>query len=92
MHKTCLLKLNLLPLMHTLNISDIVFLIKSIKFPSDTFNINNFVTFISGSTQLANNHKLQHTRSLNVLSNNFYCLNMEYALPVILVSLPSNFV
>jgi len=43
--KTHLLKLNLLPLMYTLDISDIVFLIKSIEFPSDTFNINDFVTF-----------------------------------------------
>jgi len=44
--------------MHTLDISDIMFLVKSIKFPSDAFNINEFITFISGNTRLANNHEL----------------------------------
>jgi len=71
-YKTCLLKLKLLLLMYTLDINDIIFLIKSIKFPSNSFNIKDFVTFISGNTWLANNHKLQHTRSSYVLSNNFY--------------------
>jgi len=71
-YKTRLLKLKLLPLMFTLNINDIIFLIKSIKFPSNSLNIMDFVTFISGNSRLANNHKLQHTRSSNVLSNNFY--------------------
>jgi len=56
--------------MYTLDINDIIFLIKSIKFPSDSFNIKDFVIFISGNTRLANNHKLQHTRSSNVLNNN----------------------
>ena len=85
-HKTCLLELNLFPLMYTLDISDTVFLIKSIKFLSHAFNIVDFVTFISGKTRLANNHKLQPTRSSNALSNNFYSNRIAgiwNALPVV---------
>ena len=70
-YKTCLIKLKILPLMYTFDINDVMFLIKSIKFPSEAFNITNFATFISGNTQLANNNKLQHTRSSNIISNNF---------------------
>jgi len=45
-YKTRLLKLKLLPLMHILDINDIIFLINSRKFPSNSFNIIDFVTFI----------------------------------------------
>ena len=46
-YKTRLLKLNLLPLMYIFELSDIMFFIKSIKFPTDSFNIFNFISFSS---------------------------------------------
>ena len=44
-YKSRLLHLNLLPLMHVFEITDIIFLVKSFKFPSASFNINNYVSF-----------------------------------------------
>ena len=48
-YKTRLLYLNLLPLMYIFEIADIIFLVKSLKFPSESFNINNYVSFSAGS-------------------------------------------
>ena len=45
--------LNLLPLMMEFEIADIIFLIRTIKFPSDHFNINNFVEFSYHKTRAA---------------------------------------
>jgi len=92
-YKTHLIKLKLLFLMYTLDINDVIFLIKSIKFPSNPFNIKDFITFVYGNTRLANNHKLQHTRSSNVLSNNFYFNRIARicnALPVVDCNLSSS--
>ena len=43
--------------MYTYEIADILFLIKSIRNPSSSFNI---ITFYTGSSRLAKAHKLQH--------------------------------
>ena len=48
-YKAHLLCLNLLPLMYIFEIADIIFLVKSLKFPSESFNINNYVSFLAGS-------------------------------------------
>ena len=45
-----LLRLNLLPLMMEFEIADILFLIKSIKYPSTHFNITHFINFSSSNT------------------------------------------
>ena len=37
-----------------------IFLIKSIRNPTSSFNINNYITFYTGSPQLAKALKLQH--------------------------------
>jgi len=97
-YKTRLLKLKLLLLVYTFDINDIIFLIRSIKFPSNSFNIKDFefITFISGNSRLANNHKLQHAHKK--LCNNFYfnrIARIWNALPVVdcnLSILPLNFV
>ena len=44
-YKDRLIQLNILPLMMDLKIAGIIFLIKSIKFPSNHFNIYNFIEF-----------------------------------------------
>ena len=40
-YKTREIKLKILPLMYTFDMNDVIFLLKSIKFPSEAFNINN---------------------------------------------------
>ena len=66
------IKLKLLPLMMTLELSDILFFIKSINNPTPSFNISDFLTFISNKTRSSSNFKLQHIRSSNNLTRNFY--------------------
>ena len=57
-HRERLLSLYLLPLMMQLEIYDLVFFVKSLKYPSDSFNILDFVSFCSGSSRSATNQKL----------------------------------
>ena len=62
-YKTLLLKLKLLPLMYLLDLSDVLFFIKSIKLPSDNFNILHFVSFSSSNTRSSSHNKLNHKYS-----------------------------
>ena len=55
--------LNLLPLMYVFEITDIIFLVKSFKFPSASFNINNYVSFSTGTTTRSSGVKLIHNSS-----------------------------
>jgi len=60
--------------------------IKSLKSPSHVFNINKFINFTSGNTQLTASNKLQHQKRTNVLSSSFYfnCIpHICNALPII---------
>ena len=85
-YKTRLSKLNILPLMYILDISDIMFTIKSLKFPSEAFSITEYITFASGNTRLGSSNKLQHLRNSNVSSSNFYFSRIPRiwnALPII---------
>ena len=40
-----------------------MFLIKCLKLPNDSFNINNLISFASRNTQLDTSNKLQHNRN-----------------------------
>ena len=71
-YKSRLIKLQILPLMYILDLNDIIFFVRSLKTPRKGFNIKNFISFTLGDTRSANSHKLQHTRSTNNSSNNFY--------------------
>ena len=68
-----LLSLQLLPLMMILEINDVLFFVKSLKEPTDHFDISRFVTFCSGCTRLASNLKLKHSLvTTNNSTRNFY--------------------
>ena len=56
-YKTRLIRLNLLPITYTLDIADIMFLINSLKNPTDNFNILSF----SNNQTRSSNCKLKHT-------------------------------
>ena len=55
-YKTRLLYLTLLPLMCILEISDNMLLVKSLKFPSTNFTINNYILFSTNSTLSSRTH------------------------------------
>ena len=54
------MSLKLLPLMMSIEISDIIFYISSYKNPQDLFNISSHVKFSSSSTRASSNKKLTH--------------------------------
>jgi len=68
-YKQRLLNLQLLPLMYTLDYYDIV---KSLKQPSNHFNILNYVTFSKNRIKSATNNKLLHNYSCNNKIRNSY--------------------
>ena len=68
-YKSRLITLNILPFMYFLELSDIMFFVNSVKYPSSNFNILDFVSFSSASTRSSTFNKLCHTKSSNMLSN-----------------------
>ena len=70
-YNTRLLKLNLLPLMYIFDLY-ILFFIKSIQNPSDSFDIRNFVDFYHLSTRSSTSYKLKPVISSTNRQSNFY--------------------
>ena len=83
-YRTRLIQLGMLPLMYIYEISDILFFIKSLKTPTDKFNILNYVSFNTGSTRSSGiklHHKTTHT---NAAMNYFFRLpRLWNSLPII---------
>ena len=71
-YRNRLIHLNLLPLMMEFEIVDIMFLVKSVKFPSGHFNIHEFVQFCSYSTRAGHSFKLKHPLCRTNYERNFY--------------------
>ena len=67
-----LIKLQLLPLMMVLELSDLMFFIRSIKNPTTSFDNTKFINFSNNLTRLSSYFRLKHTRSSNNLTKNFY--------------------
>ena len=69
------MSLKLLPLMMSLEISDIIFYISSYKNPQDHFNISSHVKFTSSSTRSSSNKKLFHNMPSSYLSHHHSYFN-----------------
>ena len=88
--KSCLLRLNMLPLMYRYKIYDIMFFVNSIKYlqPDQTntthFNILNYVSFTTTNNRSATTHKLKHPAPTSNLQRHSYF----YRLPRLWNSLP----
>ena len=80
-----LLRLNMLPLMMEFEIAGILFLIKSLKYPSTHFDITHFISFSSSNTRSSSAFKIQHKRTKSNVQGHFY-LNR---IPRLWNSLPS---
>ena len=59
-YKSRLIKLKLLSLMYLFELQDILFAIKSIKTPTNQFNIINYISFNSTVTRSGSSNKLTH--------------------------------
>jgi len=71
-HKDRLLNLKLLPLMYIFELQDILFAIKSLKSPTNQFNINNFISFNSSTTRSGASNKLLIPQHLNNTARHSY--------------------
>ena len=69
-YKFRLIKLQLLPLMYMYDLSDILFFIKSVKTPNNSFDILNYVSFVRGATR-SSDTKLVHRTTDNCITSNF---------------------
>jgi len=72
-----------LPLMYVYEIADILFFIKSLKQPSDKFNVLNHVDFTTGTTRSSGIKLYPKTASTNYIMNSYF-----YHLPRLWNSLP----
>ena len=70
-YKSHLIRLEILPLMMFFELNDIMFFVKSVKFPSPTFNILDYVSFSNSKTR-SSSSKLKHTLSSTTSSAHFY--------------------
>lgn len=70
-YKSRLICLEILPLMMFFELNDIMFFVKSVKFPSPTFNILDYVSFANFKTR-SSSSKLKHTLSSTTSSAHFY--------------------
>ena len=59
-YKSRLIQCKILPLMYFFELTDILFFVKSVKFPSSAFNMFDFVTFHNSSTRSGSLNKLVH--------------------------------
>ena len=83
----------MLPLMYIYELNDIMFLVKSLKSPTDNFDIKNYITFASNSTRSGAYKKLVHHMISNATQHHFYfnrIIRLHNYLPVIKLSLPIN--
>ena len=71
-YKQRLQTLHMLPLMYILEINDIMFCVKSLKFPQVHFKILDFVSLAPSGSRSGSRNKMQHIRSTNYKSSNFY--------------------
>jgi len=70
-------------LIYIYGIADILFFIKSIKNPSDKFDISNYINFVTSSTRSAGTKLYPKTSHTNAIINSYY-----YRLPRLWNSLP----
>ena len=85
-YKTRLIKLNLLPLMYIYELLDILFFIKSLKSPNNSFNILHYISFIKTSTRSGGkNLFILHLYSNLTHANSYFCRisRLWNALPII---------
>ena len=89
-YKDCLLNLMLLPLMYIFELQDILLAIKSLKSPTNQFNINKFINFNSPTITSGTSNKLLIPQHLNNTARHsyFYCLpSLWNAMPIIYMNL-----
>ena len=71
-YKQQLIALNLLPLLYYFEIAGIMFIVNSLKYPTNCFNILNYVDIQTSNTRLSDKVTLKHVRSCTHHQQHFY--------------------
>ena len=71
-YKSCLISANLLPLMYTFELNDIMFCIKSLQSSCPSFNIHDHIAFCSRPTRSGSFQKLSHKFSHSHFTSHFF--------------------
>ncbi len=71
-YKSRLLSLHMLPLMHWLDLQDIILMIKFLKDPQDTINVYQYIRFVNSNTRAGKNQKMCHRFTRLSVTRNFY--------------------
>ena len=71
-YKSWLIKLNLFPLMMQFEMNDIIFFVKNLRDPSQSFNVMDFIEFCSSSTRSSTFLKLKQCMSKLNSVKHFY--------------------
>ena len=58
--------------MYTFELNEIVFTLKSLKYPSPSFNITDYITFADGNTRSSSSGKMIHVRNNNNAGRHFF--------------------
>ena len=61
----CLIKLEILPIMYMFELYDVMFFAKSLKYPSSSFRVTDYLSFIHCNIRSTTTGKPQHTFSSN---------------------------
>ena len=77
-YKSRLTSLNLLLLMYWLEIQDLMFLIKCVKYPSDNLDIFSRKSFVSSCTRASSSKKLKHNLCRSSSTKHFYFNRIVY--------------
>ena len=68
----CLIKLEILPIVYMFELYDVMFFAKSLKYPSSSFCVTDYISFIHCNIRSTTTSKPQHT-----FSSNNYILTMQ---------------
>ena len=73
-YKTRLISLNLLPLMYTYELTDILFLVKQLQSPDPSFPILKHISFVTSSTRSSSSSKLKWlSPQSNLTHHSYFC-------------------
>jgi len=81
--------------MYLYELNDLMFLVKSLKIPTDSFNIYHHVHFASNATRSGTSSKLVHTKPSSLAHQHFFfnrIVRLWNHLPTIDLSLPTNLI
>ena len=67
-------QLNLLPLMYNFELNELVFTLKSLKYPPPSFNITDYITYADGNTRSSSSGKMIHVRNNNNADRHFFSI------------------